>query len=159
WLRVNRRLCEILGCSRDELLAHTFREAMRLADLEVDLEQIEIALLGKIQSCEIERRFLRRTGERAWCHMTVSLLRDLDQTPKYCVGMMEDISARKSADEVLGATAHELRLPVSHVKGFVSSLLRTDLDWQEEVRRDFLSEIDHETDRLSRLIEDLLDRA
>src|SRR5262249_25624990 len=103
--------------------------------------------------------FLRRTGERAWCHMTVSLLRDLDQTPKYFIVMIEDISARKSADEVLGATAHELRLPVSHVKGFVSSLLRTDLDWQEEVRRAFLSEIDHETDRLSRLIEDLLDRA
>jgi len=73
--------------------------------------------------------------------------------------MIEDISARKAADEVLGATAHELRLPISHVKGFVSSLLRTDMDWQEDIRRDFLAEIDHETDRMSHLVDDLLDRA
>jgi len=159
WLRVNRRLCEILGFSREVLLAQTFERAMRLADLALDLEQIELALRDKIWSYDIERRFVRGNGERAWCHLSVSLLRDSDQTPKYFIVMIEDISARKAADEVLGATAHELRLPISHVKGFVSSLLRTDMDWQEDIRRDFLAEIDHETDRMSHLVDDLLDRA
>jgi PAS domain S-box-containing protein len=159
WLRVNRHLCEVLGYSRDVPLGQTFQESMRLADLDVDLDEIERALRGVFKSYDIERRFRRRSGELAWCHLTVSLLRNPDQTPKYFIVMIEDISARKNVDVVLGATAHELRLPVSHVKGFVSSLLRTDVDWQEDIRQDFLSEIDHETDRLSHLIEDLLDRA
>jgi PAS domain S-box-containing protein len=159
WLRVNQRLCEILGYSRDALLAQTFQETTYLADLELDLEQTELTLRGEIQSYEVEKRFLRRDGQLVWCHLTISLVRDLDLTPKYFIAVIEDISARKDADGILGATAHELRLPVSHVKGFVSSLRRTDIDWQADVRRDFLAEIERETDRLSDLIENLLDRA
>jgi PAS domain S-box-containing protein len=159
WLRVNRRLCEILGFSREVLLAQTFEGAMRQADLALDLGQIELALRDKIWSYDLERRFVRGDGERAWCHLSVSLLRDSDQTPKYFIVMIEDISARKAVDDVLGATAHELRLPISHVKGFVSSLLRTDMAWQDDIRRDFLAEIEHETDRMSHLVDDILDRA
>ena len=59
-------------------------------------------------------------------------------------------------DELLATTAHELRLPLAHIKGFVSTLLRTDVDWDEPTRRDFLAEIDLETDRLTHLVERLL---
>jgi two-component system, OmpR family, sensor histidine kinase KdpD len=61
-----------------------------------------------------------------------------------------------STEEILAATAHDLRLPLSHIKGFVTSLLRTDVTWGEETRRDFIAEIDVETDRLSELIDSLL---
>jgi two-component system sensor histidine kinase KdpD len=43
------------------------------------------------------------------------------------------------------------------VKGFVSSLRQNDVEWDEEVRQDFLAEIERETDRLAKLIGDLLD--
>ena len=62
-----------------------------------------------------------------------------------------------ATDERLAATAHELRLPLSHIKGFVSTLLRTDVEWDEPTRRDFLTEIEVETDRLSLLVEHLLE--
>jgi two-component system sensor histidine kinase KdpD len=62
-----------------------------------------------------------------------------------------------ASDELLAATAHELRLPLSHIKGFVSSLLRADVDWDEETRRDFLAEIETEVDRLAQLVERLLE--
>ena len=60
-------------------------------------------------------------------------------------------------DEFLASASHELRTPISHVKGFVSSLRQSDIDWEEEVRQDFLAEIERETDRLAKLIGDLLD--
>jgi signal transduction histidine kinase len=60
-------------------------------------------------------------------------------------------------DEFLASASHELRTPISHVKGFVSSLRQTDVEWDEEIRQDFLAEIERETDRLARLIGDLLD--
>jgi len=65
--------------------------------------------------------------------------------------------ALRVRDEFLAATSHELRTPLAHVKGFVSTLQRTDVEWDESTRREFLAEIDRETDRLSRLITDLLD--
>jgi K+-sensing histidine kinase KdpD len=60
-------------------------------------------------------------------------------------------------DEFLASASHELRTPISHVKGFVSSLRQSDVEWEEEVRQDFLAEIERETDRLAKLIGDLLD--
>ncbi|TME95538.1 MAG: hypothetical protein E6I52_22285 [Chloroflexi bacterium] len=71
----------------------------------------------------------------------------------------DDVSHLAALDELLAFTAHELRLPLTHIKGFVSSLLRTDVDWDEPTRRDFLAEIEVETDRLTRLVEQLLDAA
>jgi two-component system, OmpR family, sensor histidine kinase KdpD len=47
-------------------------------------------------------------------------------------------------------------LPLSHIKGFISSLRRTDVNWDEETRREFIAEIDVETDRLAELIDSLL---
>jgi two-component system sensor histidine kinase KdpD len=58
--------------------------------------------------------------------------------------------------EALAAVAHDLRLPLSHIKGFVSSLRRADVDWDEQTRSVFLAEIDLETDRLTELVDSLL---
>jgi signal transduction histidine kinase len=61
-----------------------------------------------------------------------------------------------STEEILAATAHELRLPLSHIKGFVSSLRRTDVQWDDETRNEFIADIEQETDRLAELVELLL---
>src|SRR5215207_1995736 len=58
--------------------------------------------------------------------------------------------------DLLAAIAHELRLPLSHIKGFVSSLRRSDVQWDEATRRDFLAEIEVETDRLTQLVDALM---
>jgi two-component system, OmpR family, sensor histidine kinase KdpD len=64
--------------------------------------------------------------------------------------------AVRAHHEGLAAVAHELRLPLSHIKGFVTSLRRADVEWDEEMRSEFLAEIDLETDRLAQLVESLL---
>jgi PAS domain S-box-containing protein len=60
-------------------------------------------------------------------------------------------------EELLAATSHDLRTPLSHIKGFASSLRRVDVQWDEETRRDFMAEIEREADRLAVLIGDLLE--
>jgi signal transduction histidine kinase len=60
-------------------------------------------------------------------------------------------------EEFLATTSHELRTPLSEIKGFVTTLLRTDAQWDEPTRKDFLREIDSDADRLDALISDLLD--
>jgi len=53
--------------------------------------------------------------------------------------------------------SHELRTPLASIKGYATSLLRTDVEWDDETRREFLQIIDEESDRLSGLIADLLE--
>jgi two-component system sensor histidine kinase KdpD len=60
---------------------------------------------------------------------------------------------------VLSATAHELRLPLSHIKGFVSTLRRPDIEWDEGTRREFLAQIERDTDRLSELVDELMEHS
>lgn len=60
-------------------------------------------------------------------------------------------------DQFLALVSHELRTPLSHIKVFVTSLRQTDVEWDAETQRDFLAEIERETDRLGRQISDLLD--
>src|SRR5262249_32497289 len=60
WLRVNRRLCEILGYTRTELLARSFQDITFLADLPLQLDQMEQILLGEIHSYEMDKRCLRK---------------------------------------------------------------------------------------------------
>lgn len=59
--------------------------------------------------------------------------------------------------ELLSTVSHELRTPLASIKGYTTSLLRTDIAWDEETRREFLQIIDEESDRLSNLIGDLLE--
>ncbi len=65
-------------------------------------------------------------------------------------------AAGRARADLFAAIAHELRLPLSHIKGFVSSLRRTDVQWDEATRSDFLAEIDVETDRLTELVDELM---
>lgn len=58
--------------------------------------------------------------------------------------------------ELLSVVSHELRTPLASIKGYTSSLLRVDVDWDDETRREFLQIIEEESDRLGALIEDLL---
>ena len=75
--------------------------------------------------------------------------------------LLRDITREKELDEMksqlLSTVGHELRTPLASIKGFATTLLRQDVDWDEESRRDFLGIIDEESDRLSELISNLLD--
>lgn len=59
-------------------------------------------------------------------------------------------------DEFIATISHELRTPLGFIKGYVSTLLRDDVQWSEHDRFNFLQIINDEADRLRRLIDDLL---
>jgi signal transduction histidine kinase len=62
-------------------------------------------------------------------------------------------------DDFVSTISHELRTPLGFIKGYSTSLLRTDTSWDEETRNEFLTIIDEEADRLSLLIENVLESA
>ena len=60
-------------------------------------------------------------------------------------------------DDFISTVSHELRTPLGFIKGYVTTLLREDTEWDEASRDDFLKIIDDEADRLCELIDNLLD--
>jgi signal transduction histidine kinase len=62
-------------------------------------------------------------------------------------------------DDFVSTISHELRTPLGFIKGYSTSLLRQDTTWDTETQNEFLTIIDEEADRLTRLIEDMLESA
>lgn len=80
--------------------------------------------------------------------------------------MLERIShleAQKQASQLqedfINTITHELRNPLGFIKGYTTTLLRSDAKWNEKTQKEFLVIIDEETDSLQELIENLLDSA
>lgn len=58
---------------------------------------------------------------------------------------------------ILRAASHDLRTPLASIKAAATSLLQDDIEWSPEAKREFLSTIDEEADRLDRIVGNLLD--
>ncbi|HLA79397.1 MAG TPA: PAS domain S-box protein [Vicinamibacteria bacterium] len=104
WLRANQKLCEIVGYSPEELLQRTFQDITHPDDLDTDLGQVQQVLSGQIPTYSREKRYLHRDGAIVWVNLTVSLVRRQDQSPDYFVSVVEDITARKLAEDRLRET-------------------------------------------------------
>jgi signal transduction histidine kinase len=75
--------------------------------------------------------------------------------------LVRDVTEERKADamksQLLSTVSHELRTPLASIKGFASTLLRQDVKWDERTQRDFLRIIEEEADRLTEIIDNLLD--
>ena len=100
-LRVNDRLCSLLGYQKEELLQLTFQDITYPEDLDTDLEYMRRLLSGEIKTCSFEKRYFRKDKSIVWADLTVSLVRTAAGQPKYFISVLEDINARKQAEEAL----------------------------------------------------------
>lgn len=77
------------------------------------------------------------------------------------IAAVRDITHFRTADEMkatfISVVSHELRTPVALIKGYASTLRRDDAKWDKRTIADSLTVIEEEADRLSKMIDDLLD--
>jgi len=131
FIQVNPAYYQLLGYSETEIASLTFDEITHPDDLEQDLHYMEQINQGKIDSFRLEKRYLRKNGEVMWGNLTLTVLRDQDGKPGFCLGMIEDITERKYAEDQIKASLQEketLLKEIHHrVKNnlqIISSLLR-----------------------------------
>ena len=188
WLRVNERLCEIVGYPREELLQKTFQDITHPEDLDADLEYVAAMLRGDIPRYSMEKRYLRQDGQIVWILLTVSLVRDEGGAPRHFISVVEDIHARKAAQEENRAlllhleervkertaalasanrdleafsysVSHDLRAPLRSVGGFAKALELRYRSALDEVGAGYVHRLVEAVTRMDRLIEDLLRHA
>lgn len=91
-LRANRRLCDVLGYTHDELLARTLDDLVDPEDADIGLSNDRLLYAGHIDSYAVEKRYLRKDGTLVWVRQTMSLMRDHNDQPEYLIAVLGDIS-------------------------------------------------------------------
>jgi PAS domain S-box-containing protein len=101
FLRVNRRLCEILGYPEEELLKLTGRDISHPEDLDVINKQRPRLYAGEIDAVRVEKRYLRKDRSVVWVAFTMVVERDAEGRPQYEIAVFDDVTARKQAEAAL----------------------------------------------------------
>ncbi len=108
FLRVNRRLCETLGYSADELASMTFEAITYPEDLAIGAAERQQLLAGEIPHYAIEKRYIRKDGSPVWINLTVTLAQVAGEG-RYFISVIEDISERKRVQSALLASEERYR--------------------------------------------------
>lgn len=129
WLRFNRRLCDILGYSAEELTSRHSQALLHPEDRPRLQAQLQQLLTGAIDACSLEYRYRRRDGGVAWVSVTISLMRDQRGQPTFFIAVVEDIDARKRAEAAATRLTEELRQERDR-------LLRREIEVRTQIGRD-----------------------
>ncbi len=89
----------------------------------------------------------------------ISLLVERQNLQRSYARLEEENQESRLQEDFISTITHELRTPLGFIKGYTTTLLRSDTSWDTATQQEFLKIIDQETDRLQELIENLLDSA
>lgn len=106
----NPALQAMLGYSREELHQMSFADFSHPADLNADTELFQEMVAGRLDSYQMEKRHIRKEGEVVWVRLSNSLVRDAAGNPKFTIGMVENITERKQAEEALQQSEARFRV-------------------------------------------------
>lgn len=140
FLKVNRSLCELVGYPKEELDKMTFLQITHPDDLDSDLKLMARLETGEISSCRLEKRYYTKTGAIVWILLTASNVPGPDRRPRFYISQIEDITARKEAEEALRRTLREKEELVTELQKSNSmiadlrSTLLTICAWTKRVR-------------------------
>ncbi len=182
FLRVNDALCRLLGRSPDELHQLTFQRLTHPDDLGSDLEQLRRLLAGEIPSYRMRKRYLHGDGDVVWADLSVSLARDPHGEPRHFVSHVADLSEeiraadrieqinrelteqkvrleRSNADlEAFAMVAsHDLQAPLGTIRGYLELLETRYGDTFDDSATEWLDRITQAAERMSQLVNSLLD--
>lgn len=101
FLQVNPAFCRFLGYSEAELYQLSVLDITAPEDRPMTREFHHEIMTGVRPSLQYEKRYLRKDGTLAWGQASVACVMDAQRKPLYCVGLVEDISERKQAEESL----------------------------------------------------------
>jgi PAS domain S-box-containing protein len=112
FLRANAAMCRFVGYSEAELLARSVYDITYPGDLELDHELCRHLDAGE-SDFDVEKRYVRKDGTAVWARTTVNVIRDALGQPLRHMAVIQDINARKRAEEDLKASKDRLQLALN----------------------------------------------
>jgi PAS domain S-box-containing protein len=122
FLLVNKRYCEIVGRSVDELLTLRVPDITHPDDRESDVA-LRQRLVADGVPFLVEKRYLRPDGSAIWVSVNVSLMRSADGTGQQFIGVAQDITERKVAQEQQGLLVRELNHRIKNLFAITGGMI------------------------------------
>lgn len=165
--QANPAFCKFIGFTEDELVGKTVTDVTHPDDRELTEENYQSLFSGKKQSIHYEKRYLTHDGRTVWGHASVACLLNQENLPGYCIGLVQDVTERRAAEESLRiahmemeafayTVSHDLRSPLTPIIGYAELLADQCRDRLSEQELGFLAEISSSGNRMVELMDDLL---
>jgi PAS domain S-box-containing protein len=121
WIEVNQRLCEILGYTKEELIGLTWENLTHPEDVPENLKLIQQALDGKIDTYELDKRFIRKDGSIVYVTLSVVSQHNDDGSVHHFLSSYNDITERKLVEQALQKSEERYRLISNVASDYVFS--------------------------------------
>jgi len=161
----NRALTIMIGVPSEEAIGRYCWDILTLRSPNTDQQQPELS--HPLERCQAGERFyvegdyIRHDNARVTLGITYSPLMGSEGQLENIIANVRDITHFREAEEMkstfISVVSHELKTPVALIKGYAATLRREDASWDAATARDSLAVIEEESDRLTQLIDNLLD--
>ncbi len=109
-LRANAAMCKLVGYSEAELLARTVLDITHPDDRDRSRELGDRQAAGELVAFDVEKRYIHKDGHVVWARTTVNVIPDGSGRPWRQTSVIQNITARKQAEQELQASKDRLQL-------------------------------------------------
>lgn len=113
-VRCNLAFCNFLCYSEKELIGKTITDITFPDDAQIGMNEIKQLADGEIDSCTVQKRYVRKDGATVWGELNISLVRDSYYKPLYFLPVIQDITEKKRVIEELRISNELLSLFMKH---------------------------------------------
>ncbi len=139
-LKVNKRLCNLVGYREQELLSMSFQDLSYPTDQTLFTDVTDKVLKSKNEAYKVEKRYVCKNGAIVWVSVNIATVMDKKGGPIYFVSQFEDITERKKAEQnlknaykqiknhlcsikdIAWKQSHLIRSPLANLKGLATIL-------------------------------------
>lgn len=114
FVRINGKYENLIGFTNDEIKSKTWQEITHPADLQPDLERMDLLRRGQLSEFDLQKRLICADGKMMWVNLTVSATCHLGEIGVYHIAVIEDITERRQAALALAESEHRFRTLVEH---------------------------------------------
>ena len=119
---VNHALCRMLGYSQHELQRMHFADITHKDDVDADMERFRQLIVGEIDHYNLEKRYHTKQDKVIWGSMAATLIHGRNPQERSILGMVEDISERKRAEQKIIQSRDDLEAVVAERTREIQSL-------------------------------------
>lgn len=180
FLRVNRAMCALFGWTAEELTSSPVEAFTHPDDRDQTRSWFSRATDADMGH-RLEKRYLHRSGREIWASVSFTVVRDDGGEPMHLITQIEDVSARRQADQalldaleserkaadqmreldatrtaVMSNAAHDLRTPLTSASGFTELLLEGSAGELTQMQRNLVETVGRGLTRLSSIVDELV---